>query len=90
MTAFVALLICISGYVPEDDASAFARAAQRRGYDVQTGSGPECATTLVRSDSDWTTATMLGYDDGELDGAAHKPLTVDRAVDLITAWEARL
>ncbi len=90
MAIYLALLICLSDHVPEDDASAFARAAQRRGYEVQTGSGPECAATLVRSDSDWATVALLGYDDGTLDGGRPRPLTIARAHDLITAWEARL
>ncbi len=90
LTAYIALLLCISPHVPEDDATAFAYAAEARGYELATSTGPECAVTLVPSDSDWADASMLGYDDGTLDGGRPQPLTVDRAADLLTAWESRL
>lgn len=85
----IPLLLCISPYVGEDDASVFGRAAQHRGYDVQTGTGAECAATLYASDSDWAGVSLLGYDDGTLDGGKPQPLTLDRAADILTAWEAR-
>lgn len=85
----IPLLLCISPYVGEDDASVFGRAAQHRGYDVQTGNGPECAATLFASDSDWADVSLLGFDDGTLDGGRPVQLTMDRADALITAWEAR-
>jgi hypothetical protein len=90
MLITIALLLCISDHVAEEDASAFARAAERRGYDVQAEDGPGCAATLFASDSDWADYRRMGFDDGGLDNGNPRPLTIDRSNDIITAWEARL
>jgi hypothetical protein len=90
MTIYISLLLCISGFVPQRDADTFALAASQRGYDVLVGWDVGCAATLHASDSDWADVSMLGYDDGTLDGGRRVRLTSERAEDIIISWEARL
>lgn len=80
MITYIALLLCISPIATEHDRNMLAREAVKRGYDVHLGTSPVCIVEAMPGLQDLTYAEIWTF---------REPLTVERANDLVTAWEAR-
>lgn len=87
-STFLALILCVSSYVPERVAHTFGIEATKQGFDVaviQRGeSTARCAAMLVVSDQDFVSAQFIGFDE------TRRPFTRARASDLVSAWASQL
>lgn len=86
MSVFVAITLCISGFVSQRDAAVIAKEAQRHGFATYYApaddalDGRQCAATFIPGDSDLALPSALVWDDS-------RTLWRGRVDNILKAWE---